>query len=235
MIVPIPKPKPGRKAPRPKLASTIVLLRKTGGQAQIFMGKRSKRHDFMPDVYVFPGGRVDRADSYAPAFDEPDNRSIQILQNVMPKVRARACIMAAIRETFEETSIILGIKTNNIPRSPKDPSWQKFLGMAYLPKIGDIELFGRAITPPFRDKRFDTWFFLKRMNAEEACCDFGTSAELVETGWFSFDEITQLPTHRATDMMIEQLKIYLDYDNPPPDIFFSHVVGQKFRFQRFPP
>ncbi|HHI88919.1 MAG TPA: NUDIX hydrolase [Hellea balneolensis] len=234
MILPVPKPVPGRKAPRPKLAATIVLLREIDGTHQILMGKRSRRHDFMPDVYVFPGGRVDRGDSYAPALDAPHPRTLRILQQALPPARARACIMAAVRETFEETALIIGAQTDFRPRPVKDKSWQAFLATGFVPRISDIELFGRAITPPFRDKRFDTWFFLKRMSEAEACCPFSTSAELVETGWFTLAEIEKLPTHRATDMMLEQLKIYLDQEAPPNDIFFSRVRGRRFCFSRFP-
>ncbi len=234
MILPVPKPVPDRTAPRPRLAATIVLLRTDQGIPQILMGKRSKRHDFMPDVYVFPGGRVDPSDTYAPAVDAPDLRTLDILKAALPPARAKACVLAAVRETFEETGLIIGAPLINSPRQPRDPSWQAFLASGNLPKLSGIELFGRAITPPFRDKRFDTWFFLKRMNKAEACCPYSTSTELVTTGWYTFDEIANLPTHRATDMMLEQLKIYLAQDTPPPDIFFSRVVGRKFRFSRFP-
>ena len=233
MIVPIPERIKGRTAPKPKLAATIVLLRHDNGVPQILMGKRSKRHDFMPSVFVFPGGRVDRADSYAPAIDQPNPRTQFILEHALTPARAKACVLAAIRETFEETGLIIGA-----PAKPRhissNKSWAKFQSSGYLPKLSDIEVFGRAITPPFRNKRFDTWFFLKRMSKSEACCPFSDSQELLDIGWFSFEEIKDLPTHRATDMMIEQLKIYLDYDNPPNDIFMSKLVGRKFQFSRFP-
>ena len=232
--VSIPKPIPGRRAPRPKLAATIVLLRELDGERQILMGKRSKRHDFMPDVYVFPGGRVDRNDSKAPALDAPHDRTRHILEAALPPTRARACILAAVRETFEETALVIG-QSGPVPKYvPKDKSWQAFFATGHIPRISDIELFGRAITPPFRDKRFDTWFFLKRMSEAEACCPFSNSAELVETDWFSLDEIEGLPTHRATDMMLGQLKIYLSHMVPPASIFFSRVKGRKFHFSNFP-
>ena len=230
----IPKPIPGRVAPRAKLASTIVVLREMDGVAEILMGKRSARHDFMPSVYVFPGGRVDPSDSFAPALDHPDSRTREILEAAMPPARARACVMAAIRETYEETSLILGKKFDTKPRAINDPSWKAFHTKGYLPTLGNIEVFGRAITPPHRDKRFDTWFFLARLDAKAAARPFKNSAELVDTGWFTFDQMKGLKMHRATQMMIGQLETYLEYDNPPNDVFFSRVVGRKFNFSRFP-
>ncbi|MCF6220098.1 MAG: hypothetical protein L3J65_03210, partial [Robiginitomaculum sp.] len=121
-MIPIPKPIPGRVAPRAKLASTIVLLREQDGVDEILMGKRSARHDFMPSVYVFPGGRVDPSDSYAPALDHPNSRTREILEAAMTPTRARACVMAAVRETYEETSLPLGEKYERAPHAINDPS-----------------------------------------------------------------------------------------------------------------
>ena len=233
-MIPIPKPIPGRVAPRAKLASTIVLLRERNGVREILMGKRSARHEFMPSVYVFPGGRVDPSDSYAPALGHLNTRTREILEAAMTPARAKACVLAAVRETYEETSLILGEKYEIAPRAINDPSWKAFHAEGYLPTLSNIELFGRAITPPHRDKRFDTWFFLARLNAEQASRPFANSAELVDTGWFSFAQIQELKMHRATQMMIGQLEDYLKHDNPPPDIFFSRAVRGKFSFTSFP-
>jgi len=230
---PISKPGAGRRCPRPKLASTIVLLRELNGEQQILMGKRSARHDFMPGVYVFPGGRVDPCDTYAPALDQPNARTREILEAAMTPARAQACVLAAVRETFEETSLILGEKCA-APRPVKDASWTSFHAKGYLPRLANIELFGRAITPPHRNKRFDTWFFLARLAGEAAVRPIRNSPELVDTGWFNFEQLALLETHRATDMMIEQLKIYLDYTTPLPDVFFSHAPRGRFEFTRFP-
>ncbi|MEE9272931.1 MAG: NUDIX hydrolase [Robiginitomaculum sp.] len=230
----LPKPVSGRMAPRPKLASTIVLLREHKNAPQILMGKRSKRHDFMPDVYVFPGGRVDPCDSYAPAHDHPNSRTRKILETAMLPARARACTLAAVRETFEETSLILGKRWAEKPKAINDASWKAFHGQGYLPNLFNIEVFGRAITPPHCDKRFDTWFFLVRLDAQTGARAFQNSAELVDTNWFTIAQIKELKTHRATDMMIGQLEIYLGYDTLPPDIFYSRAVRNKFKFSRFP-
>lgn len=232
-MIPIPKPVSGRIAPRPKLASTIVLIRENNGAVEILMGKRSPKHDFMPNVYVFPGGRVDPSDSFAPALDHPNPRTSVILEAAMSPARARACVLAAVRETFEETSLILGDKAQ-IRSAINDPSWKNFHNQGYVPKLANIEVFGRAITPPHRDKRFDTWFFLTRLDADTANRPFKDSAELQDTNWFTLLQIKSLNMHRATQMMVEQLEKYLELDNPPFDVFFSRAIHGKVEFSRFP-
>ena len=232
-MITLPKPIAGRTAPRPKLAATIVLVRDINGFSEILMGKRSARHDFMPSVYVFPGGRVDPSDSYAPSLGHINARTSAVLQAAMPPARARACALAAVRETFEETSLILG-QTAVASSAVNDPSWKEFHAKGYLPILSNIEVFGRAITPPHRNKRFDTWFFITRLDRHTGTRAFQDSAELEQTGWFSFKQAEKLDMHRATQMMLKQAQIYLEYDNPPPDIFFSRAVRGKFQFSRFP-
>ena len=52
------------KATRPRDAATLILVR---GGREVMMGQRSKGHVFMPDKWVFPGGRVDPGDARAKA------------------------------------------------------------------------------------------------------------------------------------------------------------------------
>ena len=44
-----------KRSPRPKDAATLILVRRDAEQPRVLMGKRSARHAFMPDKYVFPG------------------------------------------------------------------------------------------------------------------------------------------------------------------------------------
>src|SRR5690606_14530298 len=57
---------PGAKAVRPKSAATIIIVRRDGPKPRVLMGKRHGGHDFMPNLWVFPGGRIDRSDYRAP-------------------------------------------------------------------------------------------------------------------------------------------------------------------------
>ncbi len=219
------------RAVRPSLASTIVLITGAKDNPKILMGQRAKRHDFMPSVYVFPGGRVDRADSYAPYVSDLSPRTQSILESLYSPRRARAIVLASIRETFEETGLMLG-QAQAWTRNLNHSGWDGFRKQGYTPDLSDIEVFGRAVTPPYRHKRFDTWFFISWLDSGRS--DIADSAELLNVDWFSFDEIEVLETARATDMMIDVLKSYLSGRLPKNKIFHSHMAHGKFRQDFFP-
>ena len=73
------------------------------------MGLRHARHRFMPNVLVFPGGRVDRADHHAAAASELPDYTAGLPGAPAPRrTLARALGVAAVRELFEETGLVLG-------------------------------------------------------------------------------------------------------------------------------
>ena len=213
------------RAARPKLASTIVLTHGPKDNPKILMGQRASRHDFMPSIFVFPGGRVDRGDSYAPFTGDFSMRTQRILEAAYAPRRARAIGLAAIRETYEETGLMLGVE-KPFNRNINNVSWDAFREAGIMPDLSGIEVFGRAVTPPHRHKRFDTWFFVKHLDGERPQAQ--DSAELLGVDWFSFEEIEDLKTHRATDMMLTVLKDYFKHPKPPSELFYSRWQGGKF-------
>ncbi len=220
------------RAVNPKLASTIVLTYGPKNNPKILMGQRAKRHDFMPSVFVFPGGRVDRGDSYAPYEGDLSLRTETILEAAYAPRRARAAVLAAIRETYEETGLLL--TANQKPNKHiNHPTWRALAGLNQTADLSGVEVFGRAITPPHRHKRFDTWFFHKHIYGNKPP-QVSDSKELLNVDWFTFDEIEALKTHRATDMMLVVLKQFLSYDTAPYDVFFSRMVRGKFHQGHFP-
>src|SRR4051794_26320619 len=50
------------KAQQPRDSATLIIVRHDGGPPRILMGERHGSHAFMPNKYVFPGGRLDPAD-----------------------------------------------------------------------------------------------------------------------------------------------------------------------------
>ena len=220
------------RAVKPRLASTIVLTHGPKDNPKILMGQRAKRHDFMPSVFVFPGGRVDRGDSYAAYKGELSPRTETILEAAYAPRRARATVLAAIRETYEETGLCL--TRDEVPnKSINHPTWSALADLGQSADLDGIEVFGRAITPPHRHKRFDTWFFHKHID-DKNLPQASDSTELLNVDWFTFDEIEDLKTHRATDMMLIVLKQFLSYNTAPYDIFFSRMVRGKFQQDHFP-
>ncbi len=220
-----------KRAPRPRIASTIVLLKGPKDKPKILMGQRSSKNDFMPSVFVFPGGRVERADSYAPYIGDLSPRTETILEAAYNPRKARAIVLASIRETFEETSLILGQPQDTI-RNMKNAGWQALHDQGQIADLSGIEVFGRAVTPPHRHRRYDTWFFVKHLTGTPP--PISDSAELSNVDWFSFDEIGKLDLQRATKMMLQVLEQYLALPSAPPRIFHSYQRGKTYFYKEFP-
>ena len=88
-------------------AATVILLRPAPEGFEIFMVKRHGKSGFMPDAWVFPGGRVDDGDRLA---DHPAVRggAAAVEQMELSRHDAVPYLIAAVRETFEEAGIWLG-------------------------------------------------------------------------------------------------------------------------------
>ncbi len=196
-----------RPSVRPRDAATLILVRRDGPKPRILVGKRSNRHDFMPDKYVFPGGRVDPTDARAPSISELQSTVENILQ-IKSRRKPRAFALTAIRETFEETGLIIG-QAGETKRGPQN--WRPFLEQGALPCLQNLTLIGRAITPPYRPKRFDARFFLAE--AEDTLLDerpANTSPELVDIQWVDLDEADELDLPSVTRVMVQEIKQRLE-------------------------
>src|SRR5438270_8542062 len=99
---------------RPKDAATLILIDRSGRAPKVLLGKRHERHSFMPGKFVFPGGGIDPSDKgmavARPLDPHAQERLLQRFHHGSPG-RARALALAAIRETFEETGLVLGMRS----------------------------------------------------------------------------------------------------------------------------
>src|SRR5262245_52591574 len=93
--------------PIPRDAATLILYRLAADGPRILMGCRSEGHDFMPNKYVFPGGRVDDEDASAPSISEL-REDVDTQLRFKSERSTRAFPLTAIREVFEETGLIVG-------------------------------------------------------------------------------------------------------------------------------
>ncbi len=92
-------------------AATMLVIDRAGSAPKVLVGRRHHSHKFMPGKYVFPGGRVERADRRAAAATPLDSRvEARLMQEVRrPSAeKSRGFALAAIREVFEETGLVLG-------------------------------------------------------------------------------------------------------------------------------
>ena len=194
-----------KPSPRPKDAATLILLRPAGNTAEVLMGKRSGRHSFMPDKYVFPGGRVDPHDGRVPAITELHQKSEEKLL-ISTRRKARSFALTAIRETFEETGLIVGKPRTEAERVKVHKDWQDFFAQNAIPSLNGLRFIGRAITPPYRPKRFDARFFMA--DAREALIDDRPpvdGAELSDLQWVSLEDAMALDLPNVTRFMLGEI------------------------------
>ena len=100
----------------PRDAASLVILRQRRKGPEVLMGKRASRHRFMPNVFVFPGGRLDPADWTAPVAKKLKPSVAKTLGKKWPKDKAQGLAVAAVRETHEETGLRIGRMTKGALR-----------------------------------------------------------------------------------------------------------------------
>ena len=229
-----PKRDKNTKIPRPRNAASLVLLKRSGKDVQVLLGKRSDKTRFMPGAWVFPGGVVDKAD-YTISINTSLNKNIIKKLAVSNNIgTANALAIASIRETVEETGLILGKKSKNVSTVSFEEDNN---GIAIMSKLGlepDLtKLFylGRAITPTFSPIRFHARFFIT--DAKHLTGKIKTTNELVEIEWISLKSAKKLPMADVTEFMINELltfngdisKIKKMLDNRP---MFTWKMGKQW-------
>ena len=194
-----------QRSPRPKDAATLILIRPGKSSVEVLMGKRSGRHSFMPDKYVFPGGRVDPTDGGIPAASELHHRSAEKLA-IGTRRKVRAFALTAIRETFEETGLIVGAQDDVAGALKVHKDWQSFFGQDAMPSLQGLRFIGRAVTPPYRPKRFDARFFMA--DARDALIDDRPpvdGAELSDLQWVTLEDAMALDLPSVTRFMLGEI------------------------------
>ena len=210
---------PGTRAVRPRNAATVMIIRRDGPKPRVLMGRRHGGHSFMPDRWVFPGGRIDRSD-YRASFATDLKADVQAVFDAYLKPgTGRALALAAVRETWEESGLLLA---KSAPSRPGAGPWRTFVEQGALADLEALDVIARAITPPAVGKRFDTWFLLadaERLMSLDRQADCG---ELEEIAWVDFDEAQALPLPSVTRMMIrESVERMRDPTRPKPFLRFK--------------
>ena len=194
---------------RPKDAATLILVDRSGAIPKVLVGRRHDKVVFMPGKFVFPGGRVDKADHRVPvAAPIPQALEANPLKG-SPKItpsRAQSLAIAAIREACEETGLCLGRKTGTTPRL--EGAWQPFADAGLLPDPSGLFLIARAITPPGRVRRFDTRFFTADASAITHRVEgvVHADAELVELVWVELGSKPLADLHPMTRNVLGELE-----------------------------
>lgn len=187
------------KLVRPRDAATLILVR---NGREVMMGQRASGHVFMPEKWVFPGGRVDPGDARLPAAAELTAETDWLLQQGgVVRRPSRAFALAAARETHEETGLQVG--------GPEGPDLSRFSFIA------------RAVTPPYRPRRFDARFFMA--DADAVLFDdkppAGADEELLHVAWLPFDEAERLDLPRITRFVLGEVRARLAGETHKPPFF----------------
>jgi 8-oxo-dGTP pyrophosphatase MutT (NUDIX family) len=221
----------------PVAAATIVLLRDAPGELELLLMRRSPKAGFVPGAYVFPGGRVDPSDDHPELMAlldnlDRDSAAGRLGQNEEPP--AISYYLAALREAFEETGILVGVREDGSAptNAAEDPAVDELRDALMsnrisfyeaIQKLGcriegnALEYVAHWITPEPEPRRYDTRFFAAKVPAStKAIVD---RREMTEALWISPHEALarldngELPMVFPTVKTIESLSAYESADD----------------------
>jgi 8-oxo-dGTP pyrophosphatase MutT (NUDIX family) len=185
----------GRTAAEPRPAATVILLRDTATGPEVYLLRRQQSMAFAAGMTVFPGGRVDPTDSsIADSWSGPSPSWFGERLGCSAETAA-AYVAAAVRETFEESGVLLaGPSTESVVEDTTGDDWEadrvalesRELGFAdFLHRRGLVlraDLLGawaHWITPEFEPRRYDTAFFVAALPAGQVTRDVTSESDHV--------------------------------------------------------
>ena len=181
-----------------RAAATVLLLRDgaQGGGPAVHMLRRRASMAFAGGAYAYPGGGVDPRDERPVGWAGPSLDTWSVALGV-PSAQAQAVVCAAVRETFEESGVLLaGPRSGTVVADTTAADWEAdrtalvtrdlafadFLARRELVLRSDLLApWARWITPEFEERRYDTWFFLALLPQGQRTRD--VSGEADRTVW----------------------------------------------------
>ncbi len=178
-----------------------------GGQGpEVLLGRRHRRAGFLPDIYVFPGGRLDPGDAAPSGFAEPLHPAVaEQLRRGSRGRPALAFARAALRETFEETGLLLGGTAAAAGATPTagataSPIWRAFAASGLAPAFDRLDFVCRAITPTYSKRRYNTRFFLA--DGAAIAGELRGDGELEDLAWRSVSALAGLTIVDVTEFVL---------------------------------
>jgi 8-oxo-dGTP pyrophosphatase MutT (NUDIX family) len=187
----------GRQTPvDPRNAATVILMRPSADGPEVYYMRRQVSMDFAGGMCVFPGGGVDKRDfdtTVAWAGPSPAEWAARL---GCDEETARALVCAAVRETFEESGVLLaGTSDSNVVADTTADDWEAdrvalesrelsltdFLNRRGLVLRTDLlGVWDAWLTPIFEPKRYRTWFFVAALPSGQVTRDVSTESSSVD-------------------------------------------------------
>ncbi|MEQ6204057.1 NUDIX hydrolase [Sulfitobacter sp. HNIBRBA2951] len=213
-------------------AATVIVIRDRMTAPRVLMGQRGAKAVFMPNKFVFPGGAVDAGDAHIPlANGLPPQCAARIGDDVTPDL-AHAIPVAAIRELWEETGLILGTKGDWAIDAPED--WQTFAATGHVPHAQALQFVFRALTPPGRPRRFDARFFL--LDADAIASDLddfdAASDELSHLQWVDLKDARSFDMPFITEVVLAEVEARARDLSPPESVPYFRNSDEESAFLR---
>ena len=163
------------------------------------MGRRHDDSEFMPGYFVFPGGAVEGSDLAAVPASRLDLTHLGAMGVGADAATATALAVAAVRETYEETGIMIAAP-GDVGR-PSGKTFDEMRRRGVAPALGRLVYLGRAITPTSLPIRYHARFFLTRLRPGPV--ELGGDGELGDLSWVPLSDVASLPTIEITRFMAE--------------------------------
>lgn len=206
-----------RTPAEPRNAATVVLLRPGAAEPEVYLLRRTSSMAFAAGMSVFPGGGVDERD-FSPvvrrhwAGPAPEDWAQRLDTDA---VLAQALVCAAVRETFEESGVLLAGATDGIVVSDTTgEEWEADRHALEARAISMTDLLERRglvlrtdllaawaawLTPVFEPRRFRTWFFVAELPAGQLTRD--VSSESDDVTWEAASQACTRVERGQLDMM----------------------------------
>lgn len=213
-------------------ASTVIVIRDRMTSPCILMGQRGAKAAFMPNKFVFPGGAVDAGDADIPlAAGLLDGCAARIAEDADATL-AHAISVAAIRELWEETGLVLGQRGTWAGDVP--PDWQTFAATGHLPHAAPLQFVFRALTPPGRPRRFDARFFL--LDVQDIASDpddfEAASDELSHLQWVPLAKARSFDMPFITEVVLAEVEARARDLAPPASVPYFKNNDEESLFLR---
>lgn len=171
-------------------AATVMLLRDGASGVEAWLLTRHARMVFAAGMTVFPGGRVEDSDADLP-FTE-SGTGVAAARFDCDEATARALVGAAVRETFEETGVLLSRPVADLSAARADVELGRVHfgellranGLAVDAEV--LEPWARWITPVGESRRYDTRFFVGAMPESAEARD--VTSEAASASWMGVEE-----------------------------------------------